>query len=64
MVAGWTSVSYTHLGIIWNNHINSNGIVEENDEIENNYIDNHEIVYSIVNDWYNHKIRLLFDDMG
>ena len=51
-------------GIIWTNHINSNDIVEEYDKIESNYIDNHEIVYSIVNDWYNHKIRLLFDDMG
>ena len=49
---------------IWNNHINSNDVVEEYDKTDNHYVDNHEIMYVIVNDWYNHKIRLLFDDMG
>ena len=53
-----------HDRIIWNNHINLNDIVEEYDNIDNHYIDNHEIMYVIVNEWYNHKIRLLFDDKG
>ena len=39
-------------------------IVEEYDKTGNHYVYNHEIMYVIVNDWYNHKIRLLFDDMG
>ena len=49
---------------IWNNHINSNDIVEEYDNTDNHYVDNHDIMYVIANEWYNHKIKLLYDDGG
>ena len=53
-----------HDKIIWNNHINSNDIGEEYDNINNYYIDSNHIMYSIKNDLYRPKVRLLFDDGG
>ena len=50
--------------MIWGDHIDYNSIVENYKELNNLYIDNHNIRYSIKKDLYRPKIRLLFDDMG
>ena len=50
--------------VIWNDHINYKDMVEEYDNINNYYIDNNNIMYSIINDLYRLKIKWLFDDGG
>ena len=53
-----------HERIIWNKPINSKDIVERCKKLNKYYIDSTNVMYSIINDLYRPKIRLLFDDGG
>ena len=50
--------------MIWSDHIDYNGIVERYKKLNKYYIDSTNIIYSIINDLYRPKIRLLYDDGG
>ena len=50
--------------MIWSNPIHYNSFVEEYEKRNKYYIDDTNIIYSMINDLYRYKIRLLFDDRG
>ena len=50
--------------MIWSDHIDYNSIVKNYKKLNNRYIENHNIRYSIKNDLYRPKIGWLFDDGG